>query len=81
MTTGTQITEVLVMLTVSETLICNRVEQSVIVALQDDDDDDDDKEVEEGSVLVGSLSLFGSGSLTGGLGLYRGLLWWQKKMH
>jgi hypothetical protein len=75
-TTGTQITEVLVVLTVSETLICNRVEQSVIVALQDDDDDDDDddKEVEEGSVLVGSLSLFGSGSLTGGLGLYRGLL-------
>jgi hypothetical protein len=78
-TTGTQITEVLVVLTVSETLICNRVEQSVIVALQDDDDDDE--EVEEGSVLVGSLSLFGSGSLTGGLGLYRGLLWWQKKMH
>jgi hypothetical protein len=75
-TTGTQITEVLVVLTVPETLFCNRVEQSVTVALQDDgdDDDDDDDEVEEGSVLVGSLSLSGSGSLTGGLGLYRGLL-------
>lgn len=72
MTTGTQITEVLVVLTVPETLFCNRVEQSVTVALQDDDDDDD--EVEEGSVLVGSLSLSGFGSLTGGLGLYRGLL-------
>jgi hypothetical protein len=71
-TTGTQITEVLVVLTVPETLFCNRVEQSVTVALQDDDDDDD--EVEEGSVLVGSLSLSGFGSLTGGLGLYRGLL-------
>jgi hypothetical protein len=75
--TGTQVTEVLVVLTVPETLICNRVEQSVTVALQDDDDE----EVEEASVLVGSLSLFGSGSLTGALGLYRGLLWWQKKMH
>ena len=74
MTTGTQITEVLVVLTVPETLFCNRVEQSVTVALQDDDDDDDDDEVEEGSVLVGSLSLSGFGSLTGGLGLYRGLL-------
>jgi hypothetical protein len=71
-TTGTQITEVLVVLTVPETLFCNRVEQSVTVALQDDDDDDD--EVEEGSVLVGSLSLSGFGSLTGDLGLYRGLL-------
>jgi hypothetical protein len=71
-TTGTQITEVLVVLTVPETLFCNRVEQSVTVTLQDDDDGDD--EVEEGLVLVGSLSLSRSGSLTGGLGLYRGLL-------
>ena len=66
--TGTQLTDVLVVLTVPETLICNTVEQSVTVAEQDEEED-----VEEGSVLVGSLSLFGSGSLTGGLGLNRGL--------
>jgi hypothetical protein len=39
---------VVVELTVPEILICNKVEQSVTVAVQDDDDDDD------GSVLVGS---------------------------
>jgi hypothetical protein len=61
-----------VVLTVPDTLTCKRVEQSVTVAVQEDDEDE---EVEEGSVLVGSLSLFGFGSLTGGLGLYRGLLW------
>jgi hypothetical protein len=69
--TGIQLTEVLVVLTVPDTLTCKRVEQSVTVAVQEDEVD----EVEEGSVLVGSLSLFESGSLTGGRGLYRGLLW------
>ena len=64
--TGAQLIEVVVVLTVPEMLICNRVEQSVTVAVQEDDEEEVDEL--EGSVLVGS-SLFGSGSLTGDTGL------------
>ncbi len=74
-----QDTDVTVAVNVPETLNSNKVEQSVAVAVAQEDVEEEVEEVVLDSSF--SLSLFGSGSLTGGFGLNFGLSVWQKKMH